>query len=172
MHPNAAGDQKVADRWFAALTAVLDGTSPDDPTPPASEGPTTPGSGCSAEYAVANQWQGGFQGQVTVTNTGATTTAGWQVEFTFADGQQISQSWQADVTQTGATVRATSAEWNGRLAAGREHRVRVHRDVGRRQRAARGALYRGLSLNRFNAMLACSAAAGTRLRRRSYGGLR
>jgi lysophospholipase L1-like esterase len=31
VHPNAAGDQRMADRWFTALTAVLDGTPPDDP---------------------------------------------------------------------------------------------------------------------------------------------
>jgi hypothetical protein len=54
--------------------------------------------GCSATYTNINQWPGGFQGQVTVTNTGTTATTGWTVVMTFANGQQLTQIWNGRTT--------------------------------------------------------------------------
>ncbi|MFG2045624.1 cellulose binding domain-containing protein [Dactylosporangium sp. NPDC048998] len=74
--------------------------------------------GCSATYRVISQWGGAFQGEVAVTNAGTTTTSGWTVTFTYANGQQVTQAWNATLTQNGMTVTARDAGYNGALAPG------------------------------------------------------
>ena len=128
VHPNASGDRKIADRWYPALAALLSGT---DPGPTPGPTPTTPGpspspsptpapgpSGCTAAYRVVNEWPGGFQGEVTVENTGDRAISGWTVTWTFPAGQQVTQAWNATVTQQGADVTAKNAGWNGALRPG------------------------------------------------------
>jgi cellulase/cellobiase CelA1 len=122
VHPNDAGNQKMSDRWYPALASVLSGTtpSPQPTTPrPTTPQPTTPqpGVACTATYTVVGQWPGGFQGEVTVANSGGTATRGWTVRFRFAN-QSVTQSWSATVTQSGLDVTATNAAWNGGLAPG------------------------------------------------------
>ncbi|MER5626322.1 cellulose binding domain-containing protein [Streptosporangium sp. NPDC002544] len=118
VHPNASGDQKMSDRWFPALAALLgSGPSPTiTPTPTPTITPP-PSGGCTATYQTTNQWPGGFQGEVTVKNTGAAAITGWTANWTFT-GRQISQAWNATVTQSGASVSARNAAWNGSLTAG------------------------------------------------------
>ncbi|MER5425053.1 cellulose binding domain-containing protein [Streptosporangium roseum] len=121
VHPNAAGDQKMAGRWFPALTALLGAGPTTSPTPTVSPSPTptvTPPAGdCAAAYRTVNQWPGGFQGEVTVRNTGTVPRTGWTTSWDFAD-RRISQSWNAAVTQAGSAVTAGNAAWNGSLAPG------------------------------------------------------
>ncbi|WFE57498.1 cellulose binding domain-containing protein [Micromonospora sp. WMMD712] len=137
VHPNDAGHRAIAARLAPVVAAKLGGTPTPATTPPATTPPattppattppattppaTTPPAGttgCFVGYAVTGQWQGGFQGEVTVRNTGAAPVDGWTVQWTFADGQRISQAWNAGYTQSGGTVRATNASWNGTIAAG------------------------------------------------------
>ncbi|MEU8173871.1 cellulose binding domain-containing protein [Microbispora hainanensis] len=87
-------------------------------TPSPSPSPTSGGSGCSATYTVTNSWPGGFQADVTVTNTRATAISGWTVGWSFRNGQTIGSSWNATVTQSGASVAAKNVSYNGGLAAG------------------------------------------------------
>ncbi|MFC5057485.1 cellulase family glycosylhydrolase [Saccharothrix xinjiangensis] len=70
------------------------------------------GSGCTATYRAANSWQGGFQAEVTVTNTGTPALRGWSVELAVASGRTITSLWNG--TLTGSTV--TNAAHNGSLA--------------------------------------------------------
>ncbi|ROO61620.1 cellulose binding domain-containing protein [Micromonospora sp. Llam0] len=85
------------------------------PTP----GPTTPPpGGCTAVYQVVGSWQGGFQGEVRVTNTGSAGITGWTVTWTFPDGQRITQLWGGQHTQTGDDVTARNVSWNGDLGPG------------------------------------------------------
>jgi mannan endo-1,4-beta-mannosidase len=65
---------------------------------------------------VAGQWQGGFQGEVTI--TAASPISGWTVGWTYANGQTVSQSWNTTLTSAGSTVSATNLSWNGALGAG------------------------------------------------------
>ncbi|WP_097323911.1 cellulose-binding domain-containing protein [Paractinoplanes atraurantiacus] len=90
-------------------------TTPPPTTPP----PTTaaPG-GCSATYKVTGQWQGGFQGEVTVKNTGTAAITGWTVGWSFTAGQALTNAWGTTATQSGTTVTARNAGYNGTLAAG------------------------------------------------------
>ncbi|MGW4639942.1 cellulose binding domain-containing protein [Sphaerisporangium sp. NPDC004334] len=75
-------------------------------------------SGCTATYAVTNSWPGGFQGEVTVKNTGTAAITGWTVKWAFANGQTITQLWNGTLTQSGANVTVKNVSYNGNLAAG------------------------------------------------------
>jgi lysophospholipase L1-like esterase len=119
VHPNDGGFQKMADAWYPAVTRALGGATTPPTTPPTTAPPTTPpATGCAASYQVASQWTGGFQGEVTVKNSGTAAASGWTATFTFGNGQQVSQAWNATVTQSGSTVTARNVSWNGSLAAG------------------------------------------------------
>ncbi|MFY1632705.1 cellulose binding domain-containing protein [Solwaraspora sp. WMMB335] len=135
VHPNDAGFRKMANRFAPALAQLLGTPTTPTPTPsttsppPVTPTPTTtstppvtpttpPASGnCTASYRVVSQWNGGFQGEVGVRNTGSTASSGWTATLTFGGGQQISQAWNATVTQAGAVATARNASWNGSLAA-------------------------------------------------------
>ncbi|MDW8810109.1 GDSL-type esterase/lipase family protein [Streptomyces scabiei] len=114
VHPNAAGDDKIAARWFPALRAVLDAGVPGDPGDPGGGQAT-----CGAVFRVTHAWQGGYQGEVTVTNTSSSAVAGWTVTVVPADGARLTQVWNGtSVTAADGTVTVTNASWNGTLAAG------------------------------------------------------
>ncbi|OPG12877.1 cellulase family glycosylhydrolase [Microbispora sp. GKU 823] len=73
--------------------------------------------GCSVQYKVVSEWQGGFQGDVAITGLGGPLT-GWTLEFDFpAAGQGVSNGWNADWSQSGAHVTAKSLSWNGNVPA-------------------------------------------------------
>ena len=76
------------------------------------------GAACTASYTTLNSWAGGFQGEVTVRNTGTTVLSGWKVGWTFGGNQTISNAWNATVTQSGSAVTARSAAYNGSVPAG------------------------------------------------------
>jgi hypothetical protein len=84
---------------------------------PVTSPPTTGGAGCTAAYAQVGSWQGAFQGQVTVTNTGSTATTGWTVTLTFPNGQLITQLWGGRTTSTASPYAITNESYNGVLAA-------------------------------------------------------
>jgi lysophospholipase L1-like esterase len=123
VHPNDSGIQKMANRWFPAVSALLTPsapppttTAPPPPTTTTTTAPPPPAGGCTATYSIVNQWPGGYQATVTV--TAGTAVTGWQVGFGLASGQTITQSWNATVSQTGSAVRAVNLSYNGTLAAG------------------------------------------------------
>src|SRR3954466_2208581 len=69
-------------------------------------------SGCSVTYKVTNQWQGGFQADVSFTNLGDPLTA-WKLEFDSPAGQAVTQGWNATWSQSAAHVTAANMSWNG-----------------------------------------------------------
>ncbi|WP_326584818.1 GDSL-type esterase/lipase family protein [Streptomyces sp. NBC_00481] len=114
VHPNAAGDDRIASRWYPALSAVLDAWVPGDPGDPGGGEPL-----CGAVFRATNVWQGGYQGEVTVTNTSAATVSGWTVTVAPADGARLTQVWNgSSTTAADGTVTVTNASWNGTLAPG------------------------------------------------------
>ncbi len=94
--------------------------TPTSPSPtPTSPSPTPTGSGaCTGTYSVVSSWQGGYQAQIVVKNTGSATLNGWQLGWTFPGSQAISSLWNASYTQSGAKVTATNAPYDGTLAPG------------------------------------------------------
>jgi hypothetical protein len=112
VHPVDSGFQKMADRWYPALTAAL-----GNPPPPTTTTPP-PGGACTAIYHVVGQWSDGGQAEVSVRNNTTVTTRAWTATLTFTDGQQITQAWNATVVPGPTSTTATNAGWNGTLAAG------------------------------------------------------
>ncbi|AJE43290.1 cellulose binding domain-containing protein [Streptomyces nodosus] len=78
----------------------------------------TPSGACAVTYTVTNQWPGGFQADVQLTNTGSTAWNGWSLGWSFANGQKVGQLWNADYTQSGTTVTAKNLSWNAGVTAG------------------------------------------------------
>ncbi|GAA2688105.1 cellulose binding domain-containing protein [Actinoplanes palleronii] len=97
--------------------AQLPSTTPSSPTPSTTPS-TTPSSGCATAYRVVNSWQGGFQAEITVSNTGTAAVTGWRVSWTPPAGQAVSQVWNGSLTSTGGTVTVTNATYNGSVAPG------------------------------------------------------
>ncbi|NED90760.1 cellulase family glycosylhydrolase [Streptomyces sp. SID11233] len=82
------------------------------------EGGTTPGGGCSVGYRVVGEWPGGFQGEITVRNTGTTAIDGWTLGFAFTDGQTVTNMWGGVPARTGGSVSVTPASYTSTIAAG------------------------------------------------------
>ncbi|WP_299535867.1 endo-1,4-beta-xylanase [uncultured Streptomyces sp.] len=100
---------------YAAVLDALGGTStePGTPTP-------TPGTGsCTAVYSTSQAWNGGYNGQVTI-SAGNAPVSGWSVTLTLPEPQRATSLWNAVASWNGAGSVATvrNASYNGTLAAG------------------------------------------------------
>ncbi|MFE7271655.1 cellulose binding domain-containing protein [Streptomyces sp. NPDC057623] len=96
---------------------------------PAESAPGAPGAGeaggsgdssaCTASFRTVNSWQGGYQGEVTVTNAPASPVSGWTATVVPDGGARLTQVWDGTLTTTrdGSTTVA-NASWNGSLAPG------------------------------------------------------
>jgi hypothetical protein len=68
--------------------------------------------GCSVNYTVSSQWQGGFGASVSITNLGDALT-GWTLTWSFGAGQTVTQAWNTSLTQSGSAVTAKNVGYNG-----------------------------------------------------------
>ncbi|MFF9521038.1 cellulase family glycosylhydrolase [Streptomyces achromogenes] len=82
------------------------------------KGTGTPGAGCSVRYRVSSEWPGGFQGEITIGNTGTAAISGWTLGFSFPNGQTISNMWGGTPTQSGASVTVAAASYTSTVPAG------------------------------------------------------
>nr|WP_246108121.1 non-reducing end alpha-L-arabinofuranosidase family hydrolase [Saccharothrix saharensis] len=73
--------------------------------------------GCSVNFAVASQWQGGFSANVSITNLGDPLN-GWTLTWSFGADQTVTQAWSASVTQSGSAVTAKNVSYNGSIPTG------------------------------------------------------
>jgi len=91
------------------------------PTPTTGVTPTpttgTPAS-CRVTYTITSQWPGNFGASFAITNTGTTAINGWNLTFTFANGQTITQLWNGTFVQSGANITVTNLSYNAALAPG------------------------------------------------------
>ncbi|MGW6496663.1 cellulase family glycosylhydrolase [Nonomuraea angiospora] len=79
--------------------------------------PNPPGQ-CAVTYKQTNSWQGGFQGELTVKNTGTGTISDWAATWTFPSGVTLVNGWNAVVTQSGTTWTAKGPDYARSLAPG------------------------------------------------------
>ncbi|OKK04955.1 endo-1,4-beta-xylanase [Streptomyces sp. CB03234] len=94
--------------YYAVATALGGGGT----TPP-------PGGGaCTATYAVANQWGGGFTANVTITCPPGASLTNWQAAWDFGAGQRLTHVWNATCRQEGTRVTCSPAPWNGSVPPG------------------------------------------------------
>jgi cellulase/cellobiase CelA1 len=71
---------------------------------------------CSAAYQVVNQWQGGFQANVTVT-AGNSAINGWTVRWAFPGSQAITQLWSGTPSTSGQNITVRNASYNAAIPA-------------------------------------------------------
>ncbi|GAA4899175.1 cellulase family glycosylhydrolase [Streptomonospora salina] len=105
----------------AETASVYDGSGDPDPTPDPTPTPTDepteePSGACTADYTVQNEWDSGFVAEVTVTAQEA--VSGWEVSWTYDDGQSVTSAWNAEVSSSGSQVAANDVSYNGGLDAG------------------------------------------------------
>jgi endoglucanase len=98
------------------IAPVGGGTS--TPSPSGSSSPSSAPGACTATYHQDSAWQGGFQGSLTVKNTGSAAINSWQVTWTWPSGVTLGSGWNATVTQTGTAVTASAPTYAASLAAG------------------------------------------------------
>jgi hypothetical protein len=73
---------------------------------------------CPVTFNIANSWPGGFQGGISITNTGTTAINGWTVTWTFPGNQQITQLWGGNVSSQGETITVTNLSWDANIPVG------------------------------------------------------
>jgi endoglucanase len=100
---------EVAINWNSALAWIASFLADQG------DGAAPPASTCAVRYDRLGQWPGGFIAQVTVTNTGNQVVDGWNVSWSFGNGQKVAQMWSASSSQAGPTVTATNERWNRRI---------------------------------------------------------
>src|SRR5687768_7470555 len=76
--------------------------------------PAAAAAGCSVNYKVSSQWQGGFGADVAITNLGDPID-GWTLTWSYPAGQQVTQAWNTTLTQSGANVTARNVGYNGAI---------------------------------------------------------
>jgi len=76
---------------------------------------------CHVGYSISGQWPGGFQGQITINNTGTSAINGWTLTWAFANGQQVTQLWNGSVAQNGVNVTVTNLSYNATIPAGQSY---------------------------------------------------
>ncbi|MEW2400573.1 cellulose binding domain-containing protein [Streptomyces sp. NPDC046862] len=116
------GDPRVYGRVYVSTNGrgvvygdtSASGGGETDPEPD----PEDPTGACAVSYKITNQWSGGFQADVQLTNTGTSAWSGWSLNWSFPNGQTVSQVWNAAYTQSGSGVTAKNVGWNGSVAAG------------------------------------------------------
>ncbi|MGO4428625.1 cellulose binding domain-containing protein, partial [Streptomyces sp. MCAF7] len=108
--------------FYSCSDVVFDGGNGEVTVPGASSGgsdPTDPPTAkCTAAQKTTSTWNGGYQAEVTVTNSGATPISSWMVDWTLPSGQRVDSVWNGKLTATASSASVTNADWNGSLAAG------------------------------------------------------
>ncbi|MFE4694340.1 lytic polysaccharide monooxygenase [Streptomyces sp. NPDC056749] len=100
----------VFDGGNGEVTGVKDGSGSTPTEPP-------PGA-CTATRTTTGSWNGGYQSEVKVTNSGNVPMLGWMVEWTQPTGQSVASLWSGAMTTQGQEVMVHNAGWNGSLDPG------------------------------------------------------
>jgi predicted carbohydrate-binding protein with CBM5 and CBM33 domain len=102
--------------FYSCSDVVFDGGAGEE-TGVGVVGAPPPAISCSATVAISSSWSGGFQGTVTVRNTGPAAISPWSVSW-HQETATIVSGWNAAVSQADHMVTASAPSWNLSLAAG------------------------------------------------------
>jgi chitin-binding protein len=67
---------------------------------------------CTASWAVTGSWPGGFQAQVTISNSTTSAYNGWTVSWSNPDGLTVNSVWNGTASQAGSLTTVRNADWN------------------------------------------------------------
>lgn len=102
-----------------ATTGTTPTTTPTTiPSPTPTPTQVSGNSSCKVSYTLVNQWPGGFQASLSITNTGTTSVNGWTLVFSFTNGQTITQAWNVSAVQSGSQVTMTNLSYDGTIPPG------------------------------------------------------
>jgi endoglucanase len=79
---------------------------------------TPPPGGCSVAYRIVNAWPGGFQGEISVRNTGTTSISSWTVTLVFPSGVTITQMWGGTYSPSSGTVTVRPMSYTATVGPG------------------------------------------------------
>jgi alpha-galactosidase len=99
----------------AAHGTVVYRVSPSGDTPTTST--PLPSTLCRVSDTV-NPWGTGLTSDITITNTGSASIAGWSLAFTLPGGQAITSGWNAEFSPSIGQVTARNASYNADIAPG------------------------------------------------------
>ena len=94
--------------------------TPGPPTATHTPTPTIdPNAYCLVDYTITNQWNNGFQADVTIANNSASDINGWALTWTFNGDEQFGSGWNANFSVSGQSVTASNpaGHWNGTIGA-------------------------------------------------------
>lgn len=100
----------VFDGGNGEVTGIKDAGNPPTEPPPGA---------CTATRRTTGNWNGGYQSEVTVTNSGTVPMLGWMVDWALPAGQKVDSVWDGNATYNGQAVMVHNANWNGSLDPGR-----------------------------------------------------
>jgi len=78
-------------------------------------------------YSIANAWNTGFQGNITITNNGTTAINGWTVGWQYSKNK-ITSSWNATLSGSNP-YSATALDWNKSIQPGQSVSFGVQGDL-------------------------------------------
>jgi endo-1,4-beta-xylanase len=117
--PTATSIPPTATTQPPTTTAVPPTPTSAPPTATAVPPTATPSSSttCAVAYDIVNQWNDGFQVNITITNLGNTAVQGYTLAWNFGNGQQYGSGWNATFNQsgTGMTASNVASYWNGTI---------------------------------------------------------
>ncbi|MFE0257567.1 cellulose binding domain-containing protein [Streptomyces sp. NPDC059010] len=116
---SAARDSAARDPAPSATASAPAEPAPTEPDAPGAEDEPGDSPLCTAAFRTVNSWQGGFQGEVTVTNAPASSASGWTATVVPPDGARLTQVWDGTLSNTpDGRATVSNASWNGTLAPG------------------------------------------------------
>jgi cellulase/cellobiase CelA1 len=86
-------------------------------TPTLTETPAAPQNGPVVQYFPSSQWEDGFVGVFTITNTGSEPLE-WEISFELRGDAEIQAAWQAEIDQDDEDVTARGVDYNAVIEPG------------------------------------------------------
>ncbi|MDC8983457.1 cellulose binding domain-containing protein [Mycobacterium marinum] len=74
--------------------------------------------GVAAAYSLTSQWDSGFIGRYTITNSADTAASDWQIEFDLPADESITNVWNGELVQSGTHYTVTPESWTQTIEPG------------------------------------------------------